>query len=103
VRPAAPVSIESPASSSLISSGGNGSTAQFPALPRPEAPPPLAGDAHRRRASPIIRVPRAANALQSGLFLGCPDATEEGEEAVRRNENAVSDRLFLSDVSLLYR
>jgi hypothetical protein len=76
VRPAAPVPIESPVSSSLISSGGNGSIAQFPALPRPEALPPLAGDARMRQPSPIIRVPTAANALQSGLSLDCPDAID---------------------------
>jgi hypothetical protein len=43
-----------------------------------------------RQPSPIIRVPRTANAPQSGLSLGCPDAIEEGEEAVGRNETTLS-------------
>jgi hypothetical protein len=90
VRPAAPLPIESPVSSSLISSDGSRSTAQFPALPRPEPFPPLAGDARMRRPPPIIRVPKTASAPQSGLSLGCSDAIKEGEEAVGRNENPVS-------------
>jgi hypothetical protein len=76
------------------------------AIPRPAATralPPLAGDARMRRPSPIIHVPRTANAPQSGLSLGCPEAIEEGEEAVGRNQNTVSDCLVLSYVSLLCR
>jgi hypothetical protein len=55
-----------------------------------------------RQPSPIIRVPTAANALQFGLSLGCPDAIEEDEEAVGRNENAAFDCLVLSYALLLY-